>query len=49
MSGLWVPKIGTVALSATGVEPASIGAANEYQFREAHVFTMHFNPEYRLT
>ena len=34
--------MGTAALSGTGVEPASIGAANGY--REAHVFTMHFNP-----
>jgi hypothetical protein len=34
---------GTVALSATGAEPAPIGAANEHQFRGAHVFTMHFN------
>ena len=34
---------GNVALSATGAEPALIGAATERQFRGAHVFAMHFN------
>src|SRR5665213_1696980 len=34
---------GTVALSATGAEPALIGAATQHQFRGTHVFTMHFN------
>jgi len=38
----------TVALSATGAELALIGAENEYQFRNAHVFTMHL-PDNRLT
>ena len=40
---LRVPKMGTVALSATEAEPAPVGAANEHQFRGAHVFTVHFN------
>ena len=37
---------GTVALTATGAEPALIGAAPDRHFRGAHVFAMHFNTEF---